>query len=711
MAVRLPLRASWLFFPAAVAALAGACSGDGDTATTGGPGGTSGGPGGGGQGGDTSTATSTTGTGTATTGPGGGGGDTGCTRDADCVGDPGGAKCDVATGECVGCLPAADDCMQGQYCNPATSQCEVGCTDDTDCDPANNLLCDQTTNKCVGCLDDANCPLGSICVQSTCLPGCSPSHDCQAGFTCCGVQCFDLTTDELHCGDCNVVCDVPPNSEALCSNSQCGLGPCGAAFADCNLVVADGCEQNVLQDGPCVCAPGATQSCYQGAPGTEGVGPCVGGTETCNADGLGWGPCLGQVLPVAEVCANNVDEDCNGAADDISDQDGDGWTICNGDCCDTTLDCTSPELVNPGAFDVGGNALDDDCDGQIDNGVLSCDGGLASNSGVALDYAKAIDLCATTVENPPIAQKKWGVISANLFRANGAGTPAANSRAIRQGFGGNVGPLNGARIAVLSTGRAAAQAAPNNTNPAWAAFQGGQDMGTTSPVPADWLAANNNNFPNAPGCPDPQGGTTAHDPVMLKVRVRVPTNAKSFNVSSYFYSSEYPEWVCSAFNDFFLTLLDSQFVPGPGESPNPADKNLAFYDPPPVGGSVYPVGVNLAFGNTGLFNQCKNGPTGCGGGAVPGNTNSCVATTGLTGTGFDIANPPSQFAGDPGWCGTSNLAGGGTGWLTTSGNVKPGETIEVRFVIWDTGDQWYDSVVLLDNFVWSLTAAQPGTHN
>ena len=52
-------------------------------------------------------------------------------------------------------------------------------------------------------------------------------------------------------------------------------------------------------------------------------------------------------------------------------------------------------------------------------------------------------------------------------------------------------------------------------NPAYAAFECGQDTLTSSPVPADWLAANGGNFPNAPGCPDPSGGTTARNPVML----------------------------------------------------------------------------------------------------------------------------------------------------------------------------------------------------
>jgi len=61
--------------------------------------------------------------------------------------------------------------------------------------------------------------------------------------------------------------------------------------------------------------------------------------------------------------------------------------------------------------------------------------------------------------------------------------------------------------------------------------------------------------------------------------------------------------------------------------------------------------------------------------------------------------------------------GGGTSWLTTDAPVVPGETIELRFMIWDTGhvqngdpDQWYDSLVLLDNFHWNLNPSQVGTH-
>lgn len=60
------------------------------------------------------------------------------------------------------------------------------------------------------------------------------------------------------------------------------------------------------------CAEGDTRSCYEGAPGTDGVGPCVAGVEAC--DGGSWsGVCEGQVVPTVESCATDVDDDCDGS--------------------------------------------------------------------------------------------------------------------------------------------------------------------------------------------------------------------------------------------------------------------------------------------------------------------------------------------------------------------------------------------------------------
>ena len=54
-----------------------------------------------------------------------------------------------------------------------------------------------------------------------------------------------------------------------------------------------------------------------------------------------------------------------------------------------------------------------------------------------------------------------------------------------------------------------------------------------------------------------------------------------------------------------------------------------------------------------------------------------------------------------------STSGGGTSWLTSQAPVAAGEVISLEFLIWDTGDESYDSSVLLDNFTWSPRSAAP----
>lgn len=56
---------------------------------------------------------------------------------------------------------------------------------------------------------------------------------------------------------------------------------------------------------------GAEQACYSGPEGTENVGICAGGTQTCQPGGT-WGDCEGEVVPGIETCASDADEDCDG---------------------------------------------------------------------------------------------------------------------------------------------------------------------------------------------------------------------------------------------------------------------------------------------------------------------------------------------------------------------------------------------------------------
>lgn len=488
--------------------------------------------------------------------------------------------------------------------------------------------------------------------------------------------------------------------------SALGFAACGASARDCSnpdLLMADpencGACGNVCQQGQactagtCVdapCEPGKVATCYSSSLATRGIGECHDGKRTCAADKT-WGPCLDEVVPRAEVCGSGKDENCNGAVDEDQDLDGDGFSTCQGDCCDS-VECSKPGLVNPGSFDVAGNRLDDDCDGTVDNTQVTCDAGLASDSNNAMDFAKAIDLCQTATDR----DRKWGVISAKFTRADGSQLPQDKQHAIRARFGTNGAPKAGASLAVLSTGAAAT---PNDSKPSYVEFDNRfAGLASTSGFPADFLAANAGKLPNAPGCPEPDSDE-ANDPIMLTLKVRAPTNAQSFKLAVNFFSSEFPEFTCSRFNDFFAVLLDSGYS---GMPANPADKKLAFYES--MSGTKFPVGVNLAYSQggqgTGLFTQCINGETGCSS-SVSGTISSCAGVELLAGTGFDTARPGS--------CGDNSQMGGATGWLVTSGNVKGGETITLRIALWDTSDHILDSVAVIDNFTWSTEASDPGT--
>jgi hypothetical protein len=692
------LRTRLALLAAAVAAvtLLSACGGDDGGKASGSAGANSGG---GNTGGSPGSGGATTGSGTT----GGTGGattttsstPTGCQSNTDCAKDPNGPICNAMTGQCVGCIPQDDpvkDCGIGSWCVPNKGQCEAGCTANDDCPPMNGvpLVCDMDKHVCVGCVNDDSCPVGSICVGQTCVPGCSPSHACQPGQSCCGQQCFDLLTDENNCGACNTACNPIPHASVVCLNGQCSQSKCDANYADCNGNPMDGCETNTLVDGPCTCTPGAKQSCYLGAPGTLGKGLCKAGTQTCAADGLSWGACNGQVLPVPEICGNGIDEDCNGVVDDAKDMDGDGWTTCEGDCND------ADPLVNPGALEVtytvidngpgkpptivpGGNGVDDDCDPSTPDNMdpPACSAAAAKIKNVTgMDIANAMDLCQTTTANAPKPQKKWGVLAADFKLGSGAdpGGQLSNFQnyqaAVMTQYGylnGNPAtpnnpPHKGPTMAGISSGRMRWVGQTDYVVP-----QSGSSFASPSACPAGYLAAHGGTLPSSQGCSgNCSGGNTCNDSIELKLQIRVPTNAKSMSYDFRFFSAEYPEYVCTTFNDFYLALLTT------GAAGIPADKNVSF------DGLGNAVSVNNGFFDVCQAAGCFACPAGAGG---------------LAGTGMDGG------------------IGGGTSWLTTDAPVVPGETMTLELMVFDVGDNIFDSLAVLDNFRWGLNTTSVKTHN
>lgn len=520
---------------------------------------------------------------------------------------------------------------------------------------------------------------------------------------------MDSALDPQNCGACAMTCDAG----AFCSLGACGF-ECSGGTSKCGDLCVD-TELDPANCGACgevcgtgeVCSAGACASVC-GDPLSLCSNTCVNLQDNDNHCGVCGETCAGTASCILGQCI-----ECNSATTDC---DGDGWMVSDGDCCDKPGLCgADPGNVNPGAVEVVGNAVDDNCNQLVDlfdlSDTLACDGMIPSNATNPFDFARAIGICRTTQESPAnLVDKTWGLIDAEVLRVDGTPLGDPKSHSIRSSFG-SVSPsvVEGNQILVLSTG-VAADASQTNPGPNGGAPNGNNVSGVHTPASAvdisigggtasisDWFGIPNlplkpaNGLPNTPNCvvgDSPQ----ANDSIMLRLRLRAPTNARAFSFNSYFLSAEYPEFVCTSFNDQFVALIDT---PSGTPSPiaNPVDKNLMTFSD---GVSLFPIGINIAEG-TSLFSVCESKLDN------PSCWNSTVVDTScslgmgqLSGTGFEAGS-------------NGCTVGGGTFWLTTAGNVVPGEIVEIRIGLWDVGDAIYDSTALIDGFRWLADPTVPGT--
>jgi uncharacterized protein (TIGR02145 family) len=85
-----------------------------------------------------------------------------------------------------------------------------------------------------------------------------------------------------------------------------------------------------------------------------------------------------QINPGATEIEDGVDNDCDGDIDEGFDVDGDGYSLNQGDCDDANAQ------VNPGATEIE-DGIDNDCDGDIDEG-FDASGTVTDQDGNTYDY-------------------------------------------------------------------------------------------------------------------------------------------------------------------------------------------------------------------------------------------------------------------------------------------------------------------------------------
>jgi uncharacterized protein (TIGR03382 family) len=199
------------------------------------------------------------------------------------------------------------------------------------------------------------------------------------------VGCYaDVTNGGGDCDDTNP--NIHPGATELCNglDDNCN-GSTDEGFTYVTALVP---MSTPVQDG------GLNAACDD-AVDTD---MCQHGTVLCSADGSG-AVCEGDV-PTPEICGNNTDDNCDGRVDET---EGILWNglhyneACHsvgvaGMCKNGVVRCINQR---PGCFgdtptvEICGNGMDDDCDGQMDNGCPDAGVVMASSSGPGVSSSAA----------------------------------------------------------------------------------------------------------------------------------------------------------------------------------------------------------------------------------------------------------------------------------------------------------------------------------
>ncbi|GEM_PF-877653 len=256
--------------------------------------------------------------------------------------DPG-EKCDNVDNNMVGGVDEGIiKCGNPQHCPTA----EVCNGEDDDCD---GLIdegvcsgCVPTPEVCDGCDNDCDGVIDEGIAQRPCGLA-SPAN-------CVGTQSCKPAVPAAFPGAC-----APGGGWSACTNSPQGE-TCDSVDNDCNGLVDD-----AIAAAPCVPAGTPPVLVY------GGTSQCKMGIKQCNSMS-----CVGFVGPSQEVC-DGVDNDCDGQIDEGALGVGLACGQKQPPCTQGITGCVNGNMLCQGGVPPKSetcDGVDNDCDGQVDNGVL-----------------------------------------------------------------------------------------------------------------------------------------------------------------------------------------------------------------------------------------------------------------------------------------------------------------------------------------------------
>ena len=311
------------------------------------------------------------------------------------------------------------------------------------------------------------------------------------------------------------------------------------------------------------------------------------------------------------------------------------------------IDCDDTRFyVQPGGLELADTPEDDDCDGSTEP-PPSCGCGDGND---APSLLAAMDLCGASVTSVTSAGDE-------------------NQFASTADYFGDVTPREGACLGILSTGEALSddlqvRHCANLTS-----------CGFADPSPQQQHGGQ-------------QGSGRVYDLAQLHMKLDAPTNARGLQFDFMFLSSEWPEYLCKVYNDTFYGLVETKAVN------DGAPTNIAF------DAQGRAMTVNASF-----FEQ-------------PADWTTTLDQTPFGGVEADAQCPQPgelqyvQGCSTPAYCDDAaavQRSGSGSGWLTASTPVMPGEHgIELTLSIHDESDAVYDSLVIIDHVRWTAYAPPLG---